>query len=187
MTAAHARTGGAHRGKVLLAVIAVLGGTAVLGSYVHGFLAYPEAVSAMWGGVPESLRPLYTAWMFVAAAGWFAYASYLFLAVDTEETRVGPFGFGLFHALFVAILVPSALWMPLTRIHVEAPGPGIWAAIVLDLAIVGLASLGVIVALLALRPRPAPTWHRVAVAGACAFAFQTAVLDAVIWPAYFPG
>src|SRR6185436_3722223 len=29
--------------------------------------------------------------------------------------------------------------------------------------------------------------HRIAIAGAIAFAFQTAVLDAVVWPAYFRG
>lgn len=175
-----------HPARIRMAVVTVLGGVAVLGSYVHGFVSYPEAVSAMWGGVPEALRPLYTAWMFVAAAGFFAYASYLFLAVDPDTARVGGRGFEVFTALYVVILVCSALWMPLTRIMVESPGPGIWWTIVVDLALVGLASLGLIAALLALRPRFAPRWHALAVAGACAFAFQTAVLDAVIWPLYFP-
>lgn len=175
-----------HPARLWMAVIVVLGGTAVLGSYVHGFVSYPEAVSAMWGGVPAALRPLYTAWMFVAAAGFFAYASYLFFAVDPDAARVGPFGFGVFLALYAVILAGSALWMPLTRVMVESPGPAIWWTIVIDLALVGLGSLGLIAALVALRPRAAPRWHVLAVVGACAFAFQTAVLDAVIWPLYFP-
>lgn len=175
-----------QREHVRLAAIIVPGGLAVLGSYAHGFLVYPEAMVAMWGGVPEALRPLYTAWMFVAAAGFFAYTSYLFLAVDPDRARVGGFGFGLFHGLYAVILVGSTLWMPLTRVMVETPGSAIWTAIVVDLALVGLASLGLIAALMALRPRPAPRWHRLAVAGACAFAFQTALLDAVIWPLAYP-
>lgn len=176
-----------HPARLRMAAITVLGGTAVLGSYVHGFTAYPETVAAMWGGVPEVLRPLYTAWMFVAAAGFFAYASYLFVAVDPDAARVGRFGFDAFNALYLAILVPSALWMPLTRIVVESPGSAAWWwAVRIDLWLVAVGSLGLIAALVALRPRPAPRWHRAAVLGACAFAFQTAVLDAVVWPIYFP-
>lgn len=175
-----------HPTKVRMAVITVLGGVAVLGSYVDGFVRYPAAVSAMWGGVPEPLRPLYTAWMFVAAAGFFAYASYLFLAVDPVRARVGRLGFDVFNALYVAILAPSALWMPLTRVMVERPGPAVWWAIRIDLWLVAVASLGLIAALLALTPRASRGWHRLAVAGACAFAFQTALLDAVVWPIYFP-
>ena len=37
----------------------VVGGIAVLGSYVWGVGA-PGVGAALWGGVPESLRPLYT-------------------------------------------------------------------------------------------------------------------------------
>ncbi|MDX1650337.1 MAG: hypothetical protein R3263_10840 [Myxococcota bacterium] len=178
-----------HPARLRMAAIAVLGGTAVLGSYVHGFATYPDTVAAMWGGVPDALRPLYTAWMFVAAAGFFAYASWLFQGVDPEAARVGRFGFDLFNVLYVGILVPSALWMPLTRILLEASEPAAavwWWVVRVDLWIVAVASLGLIAALLAVRPRPFPRWHRLAVIGACAFAFQTAVLDALIWPLYFP-
>jgi hypothetical protein len=42
-----------------------------------------------------------------------------------------------------------------------------------------------LVALVALRPREARLAHALAVAGAIAFSTQTAILDALVWPAYF--
>jgi hypothetical protein len=38
----------------------------------------------------------------------------------------------------------------------------------------------------AVRPSPPLLAHRLAVAGSLAFCFQTAILDAVVWPAFFP-
>jgi hypothetical protein len=35
-------------------------------------------------------------------------------------------------------------------------------------------------------PHSAPGSRRLAIAGAIAFSFQTALLDALVWPAYFP-
>jgi hypothetical protein len=56
-----------------LLALNVIGGTAVLASYVVGLGAVPG--DALWGGVPESLRPLYTVNMFLAAAGYFLFTS----------------------------------------------------------------------------------------------------------------
>jgi len=54
-------------------------GPTVLGSYVYGFAFWPDALAAMWGGVPDAMRGVYTAWMFVAAAGYLVLAPALFL------------------------------------------------------------------------------------------------------------
>jgi hypothetical protein len=88
--------------------------------------------------------------------------------------------------LYALILAPSALWMPLTFAMLEAPSGALWAAIRLTLAVVGLASLGLLAAIASARPADAPIARRVALAGALAFSMQTAVLDALVWPAYFP-
>jgi hypothetical protein len=94
--------------------------------------------------------------------------------------------FGTFNALYAGILIPSALWMPLTFAMLERPGSALWGAIRLVLAVVGLASAAMIGALLALCPRQ-PAWaYGLAVAGSVVFGFHTVVLDALIWPALFP-
>ena len=56
--------------RIRFLLLNIFGGTAVLGSYVWGIAGYPELRDAFWGGVPESLRGLYTINMFFAAAGY---------------------------------------------------------------------------------------------------------------------
>ena len=56
----------------------------------------------------------------------------------------------------------------------------------LDLAVVGLASLGLLACVATIGPRP-PIWlHFLAFFGCLAFCFQTAILDALVWTAFFP-
>lgn len=174
-----------HAKKWLLLLINIFGGTAVLGSYVYGLRSAPNAAALLWGGVPEALRPLYTTNMFLAAAGYFAFSAFI-LQLSTTDTRVSSrFGFGLFNVLYAAILIPSALWMPLTLLAVEQSAL-VWLWLVrIVLAAVGLASLGLLMALLNVQPRR-PAWlQRIAVLGSLFFCFQTVILDAVVWVAYF--
>jgi hypothetical protein len=165
----------------------LVGGSAVLGSYAHGLLSNPLTRGALWGGVPDALRPIYTASMLLAAAGYFAFSFFVFFRCDPARTRVaGRFGFGAFHLLYALILVPSALWLPLTFAMLEAPSGALWLAIRGVLALVGLGSLGLVAAIATAHPPAAPASRAVALAGAVAFSLQTAVLDACVWPAYFP-
>lgn len=165
----------------------VVGGILVLGSYAWGVASHPETRGAVWGGVPESLKPLYTTSMALAALGYFAYGFFVFLRLDPPRTRVaGGYGFGVFHLLYGLVLLPSALWMPLTFAMLDAPSAALWIAIRTVLALVGIGSLGLVAAVATAGPASAPVARTVAVLGAVAFAFQTAVLDAIVWPAYFP-
>jgi hypothetical protein len=167
--------------------INVLGGSAVLASYAYGLASNPLTRGDVWGGVPEALRPLYTVTMLLAAAGYFAFSYFAFFKVDPDESRIGGrFGIGAFNACYALILIPSALWMPLTFEMLESPGVALWWAIRLVLGAVGIGSLGLLTAILAVRPVTAPGARRLALAGVAAFCFQTAVMDALVWPAYFP-
>ena len=75
--------------------------------------------------------------------------------------------------------------MPLTFRMIEQPDGILWLGIRLVLATVGLGSLGMIAALLRLTPRGGTVFHWAAVIGSIAFAIQTALLDALVWPAFF--
>lgn len=170
-----------------LTALVVVGGTAVLGSYAYGLLAPGADSEALWGGVPQALLPTYQVNMALATAGFFAYTSFLLLGVDPGAVRIGGrFGFGLFYLLYVGILLPSALWMPLTLAMLRQPGDLLWGGIRAILAVAGLSSLGLTAALVALAPRE-PRWAYVmAVVGSLPFTLQTLVLDALLWPAFFP-
>lgn len=168
-----------------LALINLFGGIAVLGSYAYYLTTHPDQAGDFWGGVPDGLRPLYTVNMFLAAAGYFAFTFFIMYRLRPSSHGGVRFGLGTFSALYALILIPSALWMPLTFAMIEAPSDGLWWAIRLTLAAVGIGSLGLLAGLVVVRPSP-PSWaHRLAVIGSLAFCLQTAVLDAVVWPAFF--
>lgn len=184
--AAPARIAGLDSRRFSLLAVNVLGGLAVLGSYAWG-LADPAVRGGLWGGVPESLRPVYTVNMFLAAGGYFLFSPYVFFRLDPERTRLaGGWGYGAFVALYGLLLVTAALWLPLTAAYLSAPGVGLWAAIRGVLLLTGLASLGLGAAIATARPVGSVLGRRLALVGIVPFAFQTAVLDALVWPAYFP-
>jgi hypothetical protein len=169
----------------LLALNAV-GGIAVLASYVDGLLGDTAVGNALWGGIPEALRPLYTVNMFLAAAGYFLFTPYIAFRLSRAGSQaLGRVDFRWFYLLYALVLLPSALWLPLTAEMVSAPSSGLWLAIRIDLALVGLGALGLLAALASL-PADAPKGRRLAMLGLLPFCLQTAVLDAAIWPAYYP-
>ena len=176
-----------HPQRHALVGLNVLGGLAVLGSYAYELTAHAGTSEALWGAVPDALRPFYTISMVMAAIGYFPLTLFLFFGVDPDRTRIGGrFGYGVLVVLYALILVPSALWMPLTFAMVEQPGAALWVAIRLVLALVALGSAGLLGALVTLTPPGSGGAYWLAVGGAVAFCVQTVLLDALVWPAFFP-
>ncbi|MBW2422607.1 MAG: hypothetical protein JRG86_00060 [Deltaproteobacteria bacterium] len=170
----------------LLIAINLLGGVAVLGSYAYCLSRFPGNVGAFWGDLPHRMRPLYTVNMFLAALGYFAFSFFLLFRLDSGKRLDGRSVLGRFNFFYALILLPSALWMPLTFMMLDSPAVGIWWAIRLVLALVGIGSLGLLAGLVLVRPsEPSAAW-RLSIAGAMAFSLQTALLDAIVWPAFFP-
>jgi hypothetical protein len=171
--------------EIVLLVINIVGGAAVIGSYVLGLRGESRGANALWGGVPARIRPLYTVSMLLSAIGYLAVLYFLFFSADPDKVKIaGGAGYVLFIPIIVLMLFPSAVWMPLSNRYVDKPETGTWIAIRLVLFIVGLASIALAWALFALEPSGGVAYW-FAVVGACYFAFHTFVLDAVIWAALF--
>ncbi|MBM3156917.1 MAG: hypothetical protein FJ004_06495 [Chloroflexi bacterium] len=176
-----------HSLQIALGGMNIAGGILVIGSYVQGIRANPANSNALWGGVPTSIIPLYTVCMLLAAAGYFAFSYYVFFRIDPDIAEIGNvFDFKLFLILYGLILFPSALWMPLTFAMLKKPGRALWWAIRITLFVVGLGSLGLLLALLGLEPVESAPLRWLAVSGSVFFCVQTALLDALVWPKYFP-
>lgn len=172
----------------LLLVVNLVGGIAVLGSYGWGIATHPAPGPALWGAVPAAWRSWYGLSMIPAALGYIAFASYLLFRVDPDATRLA---LGLPYAAllvpFLLILVPSALWMPLTLRFAEAGGEGLWWAIRIGLWTTAFGALLAGLAVATVTPRVATLHWGAAVAGTVFFFFQTGVLDAILWVATFRG
>jgi hypothetical protein len=172
--------------QLVLLIINVIGGIAVIGSYFLGLNAQPNGSGALWGGVPENIRPVYTVSMLLAALGYFAFIYFILFRLAPAETLIGGrFGYSLFYAIFLMILVPSALWMPLTNVYVGNPSQLAWVGVRTVLVLVALGSVALVWALLSLQTRVPGMAYWLAVAGSAYFTFHTALLDAIIWPALF--
>jgi hypothetical protein len=173
------------RQRLIVLLINAIGGIAVIASYILG-LRGEAGADVLWGGVPESIRPVYYVSMILSALGYFAFIYFILVKADPDKVVIGGrFGYSLFYPIFVLLLGASAFWMPLTNLYVGDPSTGIWIAVRVVLAIVGLASIALAWALLTLRPgnRGAAYWS--AVVGSCYFAFHTAILDAILWASLF--
>lgn len=169
---------------VILLVIIVAGGLAVLGSYFLGLRGGSEGSSALWGGVPERARPVYVASMLVSVIGYFAVLWYLFFELTPSEVTIGgQGGFTLLYPIFVIMLIPSALWLPLTKRYLSRTTLGRWIAVRSVLFLVGLASIALVWALFVLKPAGGGVAYWFAVAGSLYFAFHTFVLDGLVWAA----
>jgi hypothetical protein len=171
--------------QIILLIINVIGGIAVIGSYIYGLNAQSGGASVLWGGVPANIRPVYTVSMILSAIGYFAFIYFILFRLDPDEVSIaGTFGFSIFFSIFILILLPSALWMPLTNFYVGTPSTGTWVIVRIILALVGIGSIALVLALLGLQTREGVAYW-LAVAGSGYFAFHTAILDAIVWAHLF--
>lgn len=170
--------------KLILLLINLLGGTAVIGSYVLGLRAHPGQTEALWGGVPTGIRPFYAIDMLFAAAGYLAIFFVLLLRVDPSAT-IGKLPFWTLNLVYLFILVPSALWMSLTFSVADGYTLGRWIAVVTVLALTGFASIALLVSVITLTPRLPIGLYWLTVIGGIFLVLQTAVLDAIVWTSYY--
>ena len=170
-----------HRDLKALAALQLVGGPAVLGSYLYSFSRFPELVGGMWGGVPEAIRGVYTSWMFVAAAGYLVFTYLFVFRTDPGSARVTGRPYRLLLVHYALVLIPSAAWMPMTGLLLEGPAPGFWWPIKIGLWLTLAGSLGLLLACIRTEPRWPGPWRPLAIAGALAFCLQTVLLDGIVW------
>lgn len=176
-----------HPKKKAWLAINVVGGIAVLGSYVVELGRHPETREMLWGTTPEELKAVYNVTMLLAAAGYFFFSYQFTVRTDADRVRFGNLGFGFINVCYALIMVASALWMPLTFAYFDDPSPFLWLVIRLDLFLVAVGSLGLIVALFTMQPRAEGFGGVLALLGLLLFALQTAFLDPLVWPQFIPG
>ena len=175
------------RQNFALALLNALGGIAVLGSYAYAFSYSSEVRAGLWGGVPESLQPIYTVNMLLAAAGYFPFTWLFVVRTRPDAFRaVTGFRYTLLFALYALVLIASALWLPMTARMLVAPDPQLWLWIRVVLALVGIGATGILLLAFRFARTQGGVANWAAAIGSIPFFVQTAILDAIVWPAYYP-
>lgn len=164
--------------KIAILVINLLGGAAVIGSYILSLAGNNKGANAFWGATPANIKPIYTVSMLLSAASYFAFMYFILFRLNFSSISLP-----LLITAFLGILVASAFWMPFTNMYLSNGIVWLWLAVRLSLVIVGLAA--VLLAGLLIAYSGSGTSYWLAVVGSCYFAFHTAILDMLLWPVFF--
>ncbi len=166
--------------KTILLIINIIGGIAVVGSYIWVLTKSGKGATAFWGGTPKNVISIYTLSMILSALSYFAFIFFTLFKLDLSAVNLA-----VLYSAFVGILAISAFWMPLTNMYLAHASTLLWICVRLVLVFVGLASILLAGFLISLHSQQSGAAYWAALAGACYFAFHTAVLDAIFWPVLF--
>jgi hypothetical protein len=166
--------------------IIIVGGLAVILSYILPIVAHQGNSEPLWGGITSGLRNFYFVSMLLAALSYLAFTYFVLFRLNPDTTRIfQSMTYIVFPIIYCLILISSALWMPLTYAMVAQPQTGLWIGIRAVLLIVGLGALCLVIALLGLSPRPSGVAYWLAVAGSIIFCLHTLLMDGMVWAAFF--
>ena len=169
--------------QIILLIINIIGGAAVIGSYVFGVRGKSGSADRLWGGMPQKVRPVYYVSMLLSAIGYFFFIYFLLFQVESESVLIADsLGYWIFYIIFIGMLGFSALWMPLTNKMANEPKKSTWIWVRTVLVMVGLFSCALYWAILSIQEGNQGVAYWLAVAGSGYFAFHTTVLDMLFWP-----
>ena len=172
---------------ILFYCINIIGGTSVLFSYTHALISNPLTRMSLWGNVPLLIRPYYTIFMFLAAGGYFFFTSYILFYINIDTVKLfGKYGFWSINILYAGIILPSAIWIYLTFAMIYNPSPFLWIFIRLVLFTVGFSSVILLLSFFMSNFEKTNWLYVTSIIGLLFFCIQTMLLDAIIWPYFFP-
>ena len=170
----------------LFAAINIIGGVAVLSSYVGGILLYPEQREGLWGGIENRHRSYFVLSMLIAALGYltFLYVA-IFRSTDVLFQSNLPLGPYTLSILCITFLSSATFWMPATILYLHLKQDWIWFVIVIALWITAISLIGMTGAVLS-TTRDVFPYKILMSAGLVCTAIHCAIFDAAIWVAKFP-
>ena len=165
-------------------LVTIIGGLGVILSYILG-VRFGKGADALWGGVPQNIRGVYTISMLISAVSYMIFSFYVFLNLGKNSFDNAFRGVMLVFVSYILLLICSALWLPLVNVMVANPKQLIWILIRGTLLITGIASV-VITYLLVSAGSKSPNLHYyLSVIGGIIFSVHTLVLDGLFWPSWW--
>ncbi len=162
--------------QILFLLINILGGVAVILSYIIGFKS-AKGPETLWGGVPKKLRNLYTFSILTSAVAYFVFSSYIF------KMLAGNVDLSFFYYIYATLLTASALWLPLVNMMAKKNRKWTWISIRTVLVLTSFSFFLLLVILLCTVPTG--IHYYISVIGLVFATLHTGVLDAILWPHYW--
>jgi hypothetical protein len=173
--------------QILFLTINLIGGLAVLGSYVIGLGMFPEYREALWGEVRGNLRTGIIISMLFAALGYLAFC-YVALFQNgledfTKSDWLNSYTFSILVAIF---LISATFWMPSAIAYLNFSNT-YWLVICIASLWVTAISLAALVGIVITSDVEiiGSVSHYVAIIGIGLITFHCLVFDAIIWSIMF--
>jgi len=165
-----------NRNIVFLLTNIILGLGVIL-SYLWGII-YNDDPSLLWGRVNENHIPYIVLSMLLGAIGYLIFSSFFLYIKKLNSLTFKQFKYLI--NLYICILFPSSLWMPLSVLYLNTGNKLILVTDLLCLYIVGLSSLLLTKFIIDNKIENSMIW-KLSVIGGLQFVFHTLILDAVYW------
>lgn len=174
------------KSKRLLLVINLIGGVSVVSSYLVTILTYPGSLMDFWGRIPDSLIRLYSILIILSAVSYILFTAYI-LSINAPKPQLiwKRFGYRGFHLSYLLILIPSALWMPLTRFYLDSPSMRRWSLVEMDLRLVAVGSTLLLIQFAGIRPVKRRLFYALSLVALLVFFIQTSIIDPFFWTSGF--
>ena len=174
------------KSKKIFVAINLVGGLAVLSSYLFCFILYPTYSRSLWGSASDKVITFFVISMVLAAAGYVWFTFYLLKGNKLEDSNFGTlFGVKIINLLYLMVLTCSTIWMPASISFSMSENIFVELIIRLILWTVGLSSLGILIYIYNINiddGKSSFLSHMFALLGTMVFTIHTLILDAVIWP-----
>lgn len=173
--------------QTLFLSVNVLGGLAVISSYLIGLWYFPEHRNELWGGIQDNWKNVLVLSMLLAAAG---YMTFCYFAVFREGANIlgkfmflGPHTISWLTALF---LVSAAVWMPASIFYLHTGNGLWWVATVAVLWITALTLITLTVVVAFSDNQATPMLDRISCTiGLSLITTHCLFVDAIIWVVFF--
>lgn len=173
--------------STLFLFINLVGGSAVLGSYIAGLYFYPDTRSSLWGSLGETSQKTFVISMVIAAIGYVIFILFMGFTKDGNQFSQyfiwGLFSPGLVCALF---LIFSAIWMPATIAYINTNNIIWWVITVGVLWISAFWVLTLLIGIILSGLDRSTPFTLLAILGLGYVVFHCLILDAIVWVIKFP-
>ena len=164
-------------------IVNLVGGSAVLGSYIIGLANFPEYRNDLWGGIHGIWRNVSVASMLLAGAAYLTFCYFIVFREDAQiygaQLILGAHTASLLTGLF---LLSATLWMPSAILYIHTGNTAWWILTVGALWVTAMALLSLTGIFAFSTASPVPVFDRIiCTVSLSIITLHCLVIDSIVW------